>query len=163
MYLVKFIFVFTISFLSLPFSTQAQSSIDAAKEKDIRKLMEVTGVRRQANQMIDMMFAQYKRSAKPKMKQYLDEFKTQLSADEFIELNVPIYDKHLSHSDIKAILKFYDSQAGKNLLAAMPKIMEEGFQSGAQYGERIAQRITEYLRKKRAEHSQEDSQEPKKN
>jgi uncharacterized protein len=49
--------------------------------------------------------------------------------DDLIEAMVPIYQRHLTKSDLDAIVAFYDSPAGKKLLQEQPAMMSEGMQA----------------------------------
>ena len=57
----------------------------------------------------------------------------------------PVYDKNLSHDEVKALIKFYTSPEGKRVIAAMPKIQRESMVIGQQWGEKIAQRVAQKL------------------
>ena len=57
-----------------------------------------------------------------------------------IDAMIPIYQKHLTQSDLDAILGFYASSAGHKLLKETPAIMAEAMQVGGEIGRR---RITE--------------------
>jgi uncharacterized protein len=49
--------------------------------------------------------------------------------DDLIDAMVPIYQRHLTKSDLDAIVTFYDSPAGKKLLQEQPAMMSEGMQA----------------------------------
>ena len=72
------------------------------------------------------------------------EFSAGVNTKEILSLMIPIYDKYLSHNDIKAMIHFYQSPAGKRLITAQPKIAQESMMVGQQWGERIAGPPTKY-------------------
>jgi len=49
---------------------------------------------------------------------------------------VPIYQKHLTKSDLDAILAFYSSPIGQKLQREQPAMMQEGMQAGGEIGRR---------------------------
>ena len=50
--------------------------------------------------------------------------------DEMINALIPIYQRHLTRSDIEQTIRFYSSPAGQKLLREQPKMLEEGMQAG---------------------------------
>ena len=61
------------------------------------------------------------------------EFRKELSADELVKLIIPLYDKHLTHPEIKELIKFYETEVGKKLISVMPAITAESMQAGQQW------------------------------
>ena len=55
--------------------------------------------------------------------------------------------KHLSHKDLKEIIKFYESPVGKKLVKSQPLIMKESFQIGTKWGQGVAKRVMEKIKK----------------
>jgi hypothetical protein len=56
------------------------------------------------------------------------------SQEELLGMLVPIYQKHISLPDLKAIIAFYQSPAGKRFSEKTPLIMQESMQAGQQWG-----------------------------
>ena len=65
------------------------------------------------------------------------------ATDEMIELVVPIYDKYLTHDEIKIIITFYETPVGKKMIAVLPQIMQESMAAGQQWGKEIGERVVE--------------------
>ncbi len=120
------------------------------KKRDIRKLLEVTGAGNLGKQVMDQMMA----AMKPSMPDVPDEFWTAFAKEtdmgELIEEIVPIYDKHLSHDDIKASIAFYETPAGRRIIKALPKITHESMLAGQKWGQRIAFKAITKLRAQKA-------------
>jgi hypothetical protein len=51
------------------------------------------------------------------------------SVDELINAMVPIYQRHLTHSDIDGIVEFYSTPLGQKVLKEMPAMMAESMQA----------------------------------
>ena len=111
-----------------------QSKIDPAKEADIRKLMQLTGVEQLSGQMMSSM--------EPGMKvtlteafppgeyrvQLVDLFLAKLRAKisvAVVELAVPIYDKYFSDDELRQLMAFYETPVGKKTITVMPQLMNE--------------------------------------
>lgn len=126
----------------------AQSAPDSAKIQDIRKMLILTGSAKIGIQVMRQMI-QYQRQANPSIPaEFWDDFMRSVNPNELIELIVPIYDRHLSHEDIKAIIAFHNSPAGKKLIAAQPQIARDSMQVGGQWGRSLAQKIAQKMREK---------------
>jgi hypothetical protein len=59
-----------------------------------------------------------------------DVFKT-LVLDDLITDVVPIYQRHLTRSDVQAMITFYSSPAGKKIMREQPAIIKESMQATA--------------------------------
>ncbi len=117
----------------------------AAKRQDIRKLLEVTGSAKLGQQVLAQMMNTF-RSTNPKVPdEFWDQVLKEFDAGTMIDLVVPIYEKHLTHDDIRGMLAFYQSPLGQKLIAVTPAITQESMQAGQQWGLGIAQRIQQRL------------------
>ena len=125
------------------FSVYSQS-VSPAKRQDILKLIGVTDAKAQMAQSFDMMFTNVmiatgsnipedvKRTIKSKFESRINEF---------VDLLIPIYDKHFTHDDIKQIIRFYETPAGKKMIKTTPLITQESFTAGQKWGQDMAQDI----------------------
>ena len=116
------------------------------KKQDIIKLLEITGTKSQFVQMIDLMLGDMQ-STTPAPDEFWTKFKAGLKADSFIEMLVPIYDKHLSHDDIKKIIQFYESPVGKKLVSVTPQLTQDSYSVGEKWGQKLAADIIKELDK----------------
>lgn len=55
----------------------------------------------------------------------------ELALDDLIRDVVPVYQRHLSRSDVKAIIAFYSSPAGRKILHEQPAMIRESMQATA--------------------------------
>lgn len=118
----------------------AQAELTSQKRADIQKLMDLTGAGNIGVQAADQLIANMK-TALPQVKDaFWVEFRKELSAEELIKLIIPLYDKHLTHPEIKELIKFYETPVGKKMIAVMPAITAESMQAGQQWGMDIAMR-----------------------
>lgn len=116
------------------------------KRRDIRRLLTLTGAARLGMASVDQLVESYKTAMPHVPAQFWTELRAQLSEQALIELLVPVYDKHLSHDDIKAMITFYQSPAGQRLTQALPDIQRDSLIAGQRWGVHIAAQIDERLK-----------------
>jgi len=127
---------------------QAPPTPSDAKAKDIRRLLEVTGSGQLGLQIIDSLLDTQKKALPGVPEGFWQEFRASLKAEEFVELGVPIYDKYLSHQEIRGLLDFYQSPLGRKILEVQPLILQDSMAAGQRWGEGLAKKILERLREK---------------
>lgn len=124
--------------------------VDAAKAADIRKLLEVMGSARNTMQVLPQMMQALRKLSPDVPDSVWQEFMAEVKPEELIELIVPIYDRHLSHEDVKALIRFYSSPIGQRLVQQLPAISSESLAAGQQWGAKIAQRVMQRLQQREA-------------
>jgi hypothetical protein len=124
--------------------TEKDKESDAAKKADIRRLMQLTGQNMKVGEMMRSMIpqfraamGQYEKSVSPEhaerfrrvMEEMFEKIILRVEAEQprLLDMMIPVYVKHLSHEDIKALLQFYESPAGQRFLTAMPLIAQDSF------------------------------------
>ncbi|MDP2308981.1 MAG: DUF2059 domain-containing protein [Pseudomonadota bacterium] len=119
----------------------AAPTIDPAFEADIRKLLIATGAGTMGIQMMDQMLVSLKPMAPGLPDAFWEGVKSEFKSDDLINLVVPIYARHLSHDDVRALIAFYESPAGRKMIEVQPAIMAESMQVGQVWGQEIAMRV----------------------
>jgi hypothetical protein len=114
---------------------QATSSIDPAKEADIRSLMELVGARDLvqdgANTAIEQarekLLATVPNNDKGQafVNAFAASYQKKFDVDLVTDQLVAIYDKHFTDDEIKGLLQFYGSPLGQKVASEMPKIGHE--------------------------------------
>jgi hypothetical protein len=122
-------------------------SKDDAKLQDAKKLLELTGAGEQGMAAMQMFIKSYQKTFPQVPEKFWDDFAKEMSADELINLTAPVYAKHLSHDDIKALIKFYQTPAAKKFIQVQPAIQKECFTIGQQWGQKIAMKVIAKLKK----------------
>lgn len=69
----------------------------------------------------------------------------EVRTEELVDLIVPVYDRNLSQDDVKELIRFYESQAGKKFVAGLPKITQESMVVGEKWGRQLAERVMKKL------------------
>lgn len=114
---------------------------DAAFERDVRRLMVVTGAEAMSEQVVNQMLEMMLVNLSGDAAEYVRRFRAELDVSEILEMNVPIYMKHFTHDEIKQLIEFYESPIGKKTVAKLPLVMQESMAAGQKWGEELGQRI----------------------
>ena len=122
-----------------------QAAGSEAKRQDIRKLMELTGAAKVGQQIAAQMIPMFKQGNPQVPQKFWDDVMKEFDTKSMIDLIVPIYDKHLTHDDVKGLIAFYQSPLGRKMTGVMPQIAQESMQVGQQWGMQIAQRVQKRL------------------
>jgi len=134
----------------------ATSKMDPAKEADIRQLMDVTGVNGLGEQLMSAGIAQFRANVtesqpdNPRAKQFADafaaRFQKHFDPHSVTKTVIPIYDKYLSHEDLKALLEYYKSSFGQRMLKLLPEVARDSQLAGYTLGQKAAEEAMEDLR-----------------
>ena len=155
--------VFLLSCLG---SAQTAGVGDSVPTKDdVMKYLNLVNVRAQLKRYMDGVGEQAKLGAEAGFKQKVpnatpdqlakvDRFAGSLFSDmpidEMIEVMIPIYQKHLTKSDLDSITAFYATPVGQKLLREQPAMTQEAMQAGGKIGQtRIGdkmQKLDEFMK-----------------
>jgi hypothetical protein len=116
------------------------------KRQDIIRLLEISNTKLQAAQMFDLMLPNLKSMAPDVPLTFWTMIKSKLEVDSFVDLFIPVYDRHFSHDDIKKLIQFYESPIGKKLLDLTPLIAQESYRIGEEWGQKLAFDVLNELR-----------------
>lgn len=123
------------------------AKIDPAKEAEIRKLMEVSGVQALTSQMMDRMT----QSMKPLMANALPpgeyreklidlffiKFRAKADTKLLADMAIPVYDKYFSLEELKGLIQFYQTPLGQKTISVLPRITAEMAEAGQQWGQQL--------------------------
>jgi uncharacterized protein len=118
------------------------------KQKDIKSLMVLTGSGELGIQVVEQMVASFKKSMPDIPNTFWDDFMKEIDADGLMEICVPVYDKHLSHEDIKEMIRFYESPTGKRVVKVLPVITQECMKEGEKWGKDVGTKVGKQLEEK---------------
>ena len=128
-----------------PAAAGERPKIDPAKEADIRRLLDLTGAKAIAQQVMDAMA----KNLKPMMvsslppgdyrdklvELFFQKFQSKADTQQLIEMAIPSYDKYLSDDEIKGLIAFYQTPLGHKALEVLPKLGVELQSQGAKWGQ----------------------------
>jgi hypothetical protein len=118
------------------------------KVKDIRRLLEVSGAGKMGIQVLTAMVGQFKTMMPKVPPKFWDDFAKEAKPEELIDLVVPLYDKRLTHEEVKGIIKFYESPVGRKLVGIQPELTAESMEVGKQWGMKLGMRVQKQLQEK---------------
>jgi hypothetical protein len=111
------------------------SSIDPAKEADIRALLELIGSRDQIQEAVNLIADQYREKllasvpnngkGQAFINNVISGYEKNFNLDQVTEQMVVAFDKHYSEDEIKGLLQFYGSPLGQKLASEGPRISRE--------------------------------------
>ena len=137
--------------LSCSLEAGAQGTAAASKntkEAAIRRLLDVTGVARMGVQVMDTLIDSFRKGSPAVPQQFWTEFRSEIRAQDVVDIVVPIYDRHFSEDEVRGVLAFYETPVGKRLLEKQPVIMQESMQAGQEWGRILAQKAAARLKEK---------------
>jgi hypothetical protein len=116
-------------------SPQVRSSIDPAKEADIRSLMELVGARDLVQDGVNTAIEQSREKllttvpnndkGQAFVNAFAASYQKRFDVDQVTNQLEALYDKHFTDDEIKGLLQFYGSPLGQKVAAEMPKINRE--------------------------------------
>ena len=134
-----------------PTQFQPTYALDAADAErplswmNLRKLLVLMGSGKLGMQVMQQMIGQFKTTMPKVPAKFWADFMKEVRPDDLIDLIVPIYDKHLNQGEVKAIIKFYESPAGKKLTSVLPQITQESMMAGQKWGMALGQKVVKRL------------------
>lgn len=141
--------IFKISLGLILLSAIALKAQDDSFSRDITKMLELNG----SAKTYDMVFEQVVMQMNAGMSGIPDsawpKVKTEVFDAQVKSLNqklIPIYQKHFTQQEIKAIIAFYQTEAGKSLAEKTPVVTQESMMLAQQWGMGLSTAIQMYLR-----------------
>lgn len=146
--MIKKITTFVVAMLIL---TSAHAQTTGSYETTLKKYFEVSGSMQAFKSAISSIMANYKNMRTDIPVEFWNELETELgttSMGDLVKMMEPIYQKHLTEDELKAIIAFYATPAGKKLAEKTPVIMQESMQAGQQWGMAIGSKVAQKMKDK---------------
>jgi glutamyl/glutaminyl-tRNA synthetase len=149
-------------FLSLLLASQllAQSPADVpATHEEIQDLFTLMRVREQVGQVMEAIAIQQRaiihdnlkrqtarltRQDLARLDQFTIDIMKDLPIDDTVEDMIPIYQRHLTKSDVEAMTTFYSSPTGQKLLREMPLMTIESMQAASPRIQALMDKVMEH-------------------
>lgn len=136
--------------LVLIISSTAFCQTDKEYSETLKKFFEISGNNTTSNvaieQMIEIFKPQYPNIDTNEWDKILKDF-FQKSINQYIEISIPIYQKHLSKSDLEEIIKFYQSPIGQKFSQSNALITKELMTISQQWGMELSKKLIEEIEK----------------
>ena len=115
-----------------------------SKHDKIKQLIMMTGSPQMALDLMKQQMAVIKKSLPlpPKAQDdFADQFVAAVKLDEFVDLLIPVYSRHLSEEEVDGLLAFNRTPLGQKILKTLPVIMAECGDAGQKWGSELGLRI----------------------
>jgi hypothetical protein len=125
----------------------AQPAVDPARVAAARDLMEVTGVTKQMDGMVEAMSRGFAKGAGAENSEMGKKLSTQFDSgmkklleykDQMIADFAMLYAQTFTAEEMKTVADFYRSGAGAKFIAKTPELMQKGATIGMKYSTKIA-------------------------
>lgn len=116
-----------------------------AKLADVKRLLELTGAAQLGQQVMQQLIPSFKAQMPNVPERFWQDFMKEANPNELVDQVALIYDKHLTHDEVKAIIKFYETPAGKKLVSVLPQVTQESMVVGQNWGRALGERIARKL------------------
>ena len=110
-------------------------------EKDVRHLLDINGSKEQFAMTSQQLIQQFKQQSHDIADSVWAVVKEDIIGPAFRELTekmIPVYQKHFTHEEIKALIAFYESETGKMMVKKQPIIQREIMPFSQQWGRQLA-------------------------
>jgi uncharacterized protein len=122
-------------------STMQQKAPETQKQKDIRKLLKITGSGELGTQVMGQMIGNMKKAMPQVPEKFWGDFMKEVHTEELVDLIVPVYDRNLTQGDVTELIRFYESPTGKKFVSVLPKITQESMVVGEKWGRELAMKV----------------------
>ena len=123
----------------------AMAKPSAAKMKDIRKLTRLMGADKMANQLVEQLMTALKQNYPKVSAARWKKIRKKASVDSFLNEVAKVYDRHLTHAEVRELMAFFMSPVGRKFVSIQPKLFQESMEIGNRWGQRVTQQITKDL------------------
>lgn len=144
----KILFVVTLLLFSVG---SAFSQVDNSYKESLKKMLQANGSEESFKVAIKQMIGMFKQQRLNVPDAFWTEMEQEFlktSIDDITDMLLPVYQNHLTESDIKEIIEFYQSPVGKKFADKTPLIMQESMKVGEQWGMKIGAKLQERLNEK---------------
>jgi uncharacterized protein len=132
------------SFCLVAIFAQAQQATEAT----VRELLAATGSANMGKQMMDNLFAQFRKDIKDsKANSFFEGMAAEINTNTLIEMIVPVYQKNYTEQELRAAIDFYKTPNGKKMLEKTPLVMQESMEIGQKWGREIAEKVMDRMEK----------------
>jgi hypothetical protein len=136
----------------------AAQPVNPEFEKDILKLLEVTGAQRLGEQLTNNFMQQFGQAIRasnpnipPRALEVANEVARSFFTERYSELvprMVQAYAKVLTPDDVKQMLAFYETPLGRRLIQVTPALSQAGAQAGQEWGQSMLPELQQALQKR---------------
>lgn len=133
---------------SLTAKAQPTKDTDPATVATARELLEMSGGGKLGARVIEQIISSFKQKLPAVPDSIWDGLGKEMNGDELVTLALPVYTRHFTVQEMKAIMTFYKTPAGAKLVESMPDITQEMSRIGQEWGKNVGQKVVQRLQEK---------------
>jgi hypothetical protein len=126
-------------------AAEGDSDAQAARSGKIVELLELTGIRDLADQVVEGTMAPLKQAMPDVPATWWDQYTGGVDTQEFLDLVAPVHEKHLTDGELDALLAFYRTPEGQSVLSKLPIIGQESMMIGQMWSMEVADKLVTSL------------------
>jgi uncharacterized protein len=145
---------------------------DAPSRDQVMTLLDLLQVRRNMQQMMSGMkesmksgmLQGLKRDVRDPSQKQIDKLNLlvdtafeDLRLEDFIDVMIPVYQRHLSKSDIEEMIRFYSSPTGQKVLREQPQMIQESMRAAQTVQQAKMDSMMDRIERKMKESSDDDA------
>jgi hypothetical protein len=128
--------------ITVPKDISAQVVKDPATPEQVREYFRVIGLDQTMKKLMSQMFAAMKSTSAPYIPESVwADMETTFNNYDLLSEIIPIYQQHLSRSDMEAVLGFYKTDAGRHLLENQDVMSAEAQAKFRKIGQRLGEEV----------------------
>jgi len=119
---------------------------ETEKERDIIRLLEVSGIRKQLTYMQDTLMNSMSMMISGSFPKIPDGFWKEFNQligkkemDDLVQKIIPVYDKHMSHETVKKLIDMFETPFWEEWKEKMPQISREAGLIGSEWGKELSE------------------------
>ncbi|MET1055074.1 MAG: DUF2059 domain-containing protein [Pedobacter sp.] len=120
-------------------------------KSSLKNLLQISGSEAAYKGVLVQMVTMFKQQQPNVPAEFWDEFGVEANKDisnQLLTLMLPIYQKHLTETDLLDIIAFYQTPAGKKFAEKSPLITQEAMVAGQEWGRQLGQKAVDNLKAK---------------
>lgn len=131
--------------LALPLSAAAPGQATPSKQALIQRLLKLTKAGELGLQAMRQGITAQKQASPQIPEAFWTEFMKRFSVEQIEAMVLPVYERHFSAEELQALLRFFETPAGRAFLEKQPVIQQESMEAGQALGEKIGREVAEKL------------------
>ncbi len=145
---IRYVFLITIFFVNASVNSQPLRGTTSTANATARELLEMSGGGTLGLRVIEQLTSSFKQKMPNIPAEFWSDLSKELNPNELIDLALPVYTKHFTVQEMRAIMTFYKTPAGAKLVQSMPDITQEMSLVGQEWGKQVGQKVVQRLQEK---------------
>jgi uncharacterized protein len=120
-------------------------------DQDILKLQQINGSAEAFRAIIPQLIDRFKSLNSKVPAEVWDELQKEFintSITDLQKMLVPVYRKHFSQAEIRQIVAFYETPAGRKMAEKAPLLQQDSYTVGEAWGKQLGEKVAERLKAK---------------